>query len=383
VQAQAILDLRLARLTQLEVDTLQRDYADVVALLKKLSAILHSAKKLDGVIIDELSEIRQKYACRRRTPFSAQNAEIAITENDFKVSEECAVVLTNDGNLIRLSKKLLLKGAEGQEIEHKNLPAQVVETTSDGRIQLLTDLGSIYTISAELIRESKVRDAGNTVNSVLAGLERGEKILRILAPGEGRLLTVTRAGLVKFTDRAELSTRKGKMLACGLREGDRLMLAEPDDAGLSTLLLVTRKGMSIRFNKSEISQQGRSGKGVGGISLQRGDEIILAAQINGEGSVVAFTDQGFAKQTRIGEYEVQGRNGKGLKAWQWMKNGANGSLLAGAFYIKRPAAFLLVTKSGQQALLTSSEIPADARYGKGAQLVPVMLGDVISQVEIQ
>lgn len=381
VQAQAILDLRLARLTQLEVDTLQKEYAQVVALLAELNEILASPGKLDGVIIGEMQEIRSKFNIKRRTPLSADSADIVIDEDHFKVVEECSVIYTKGGNLKRMSKKSLGKGADAGEIEYKNQPQQVIETNTDAKLQLFTNRGNLYTIDVAAIKEAKWKDAGNTINSLLAGMEKGETVLTVLSPGPGRLLTVTRSGLVKLTDREEFNTRKSKILACGLKEGDELLLIEPEDMGRPSLFLVTEKGMSIRFSKEEISLQGRNAKGVGGIKLAAGDQLVLASQVSDEGRVYVFTEQGFGKETDIGEYEIQGRNGKGLKTFFWAKSGANGTRLISAFYVNPPAAFRLRTRTGQTYEVVSADIPADARYGKGSQLVPAMLGDTVEAVE--
>ena len=158
------------------------------------------------------------------------------------------------------------------------------------------------------------------------------------------------------------------------------MLAEADIPSLPNLLLITKAGMSICFSKEEISLQGKTGKGVGGIKLAADDSIIFAAQTDGQGNLAIFSELGFAKQSKLSEYEVQGRNGKGLKTFQWAKGGANGSYLVAAVLLTKPAAFEVITNSGQVYPLTSAELPLEERYSKGAQLVPAMLGDFVAEV---
>ena len=380
IQAQAILDLRLSRLTQLEVITLREEYEKTVALLNELRAILASQDRLDGVIIEELSAISSKYAVKRRTPLSSESGTITIDEEHFKVVEECAVIYTRGGNLKRMNKKLLARGAEGGEATDRNLPAQIIETNTEAKLWLFTNRANLYSLDVESIKEAKYKDAGSTINSLLAGIEKGEKIISVSSPMQGRLLTVSKSGMVKYTDFTELESRKQKIIACGLKPKDELLLAEADNAALPNLLLVTKSGMSICFSKEEISLQGKTGKGVGGIKLAADDSIIFAAQTDGQGNLAIFSELGFAKQSKLSEYEVQGRNGKGLKTFQWAKGSANGSYLVAAVLLTKPSAFEVVPNSGQIYPLTSAELPLEERYSKGVQLVPAMLGDFVAEV---
>ena len=380
IQAQAILDLRLARLTQLEVITLREEYEKTVALLNELRAILASQDRLDGVIIQELSAISSKYAVKRRTPLSSESGTITIDEEHFKVVEECAVIYTKGGNLKRMNRKVLARGAEGGEATDRNLPAQIIETNTEAKLWLFTNHANLYSLDVESIKEAKYKDVGSTINSLLAGIEKGEKIISLSSPAQGRLLTVSRSGMVKYTDFAELESRKQKIIACGLKPKDELLLAEADIPALPNLLLITKAGMSICFSKEEISLQGKTGKGVGGIKLAADDSIIFAAQTDGQGNLAIFSELGFAKQSKLSEYEVQGRNGKGLKTFQWAKGGANGSYLVAAVLLTKPSAFEVVTNSGQIYPLTSAELPLEERYSKGVQLVPAMLGDFVAEV---
>lgn len=140
--------------------------------------------------------------------------------------------------------------------------------------------------------------------------------------------------------------------------------------------------MSIRFPISEISVQGKTGKGIGGIKLHPGDEVIYAAQTGEEGYVAVFSDSGFVKQTRLAEYDVQGRNGKGLKTFLWAKGSANGTELTAAYYITKPERFLLRTESGVHKIISSGDILTDSRYSKGNVMIMAVLGDKLNTVEL-
>jgi len=383
-QAQAILDMRLAKLTRLEIDALMREYAELVEFIMKIRAILASPALLDGEIVKDLKRVKKHYSVPRRTKISRESAEIVIDQEEFRVKEECAVIYTNGGNIKRMTMKALARGAEGADIEEKNRPKKVLQTDTDSRIQFFTESGNLYTAPVSAVREAKYKDAGNTIHAVLAGVEKGEKILDVMLPTEkGRLLTVSEQGMVRLCDMAELAVKKSKVVYAGLKEKDRILLAEPDDADRKYILLVTRMGMSIRFPKEEISVQGRTAKGVGGINLAKGDEVIFAAQTAEEGNVFTFSNAGFAKQTPVSEYEIQGRNGKGLKTFFWMKNAANGNKLAAAYFSENPAAFRMVTRAGSVKEMVSADIPTEARYSRGEQLVPAMLGDELTDVSVK
>ncbi|MGI6664120.1 MAG: DNA gyrase/topoisomerase IV subunit A [Christensenellaceae bacterium] len=383
VQAQAILDLRLARLTKLEVITIEQEYAEVTALLKEINAILRSKKKLDELFISELEEISKKYGHKRRTPLSSENSEIIIDEEHFKPVKECVIILTRNGNLKRLSKRAFARGIESGEPEYKNRPAKVIETTNADTLWLFTTKGNLYTLAAEEIKEGRYKDAGSPLNTILAGLEKGEAVCSLLLPEkEGQLLVVTKEGKVKLTDLTAFQTKRGKILASGLAESDSIIYAAPTDHSKPNLLLVTKGGMSIVFSKDEISVQGRSAKGIGGIGLAKDDVVLCAAEMHGEGSIVVFSNEGFAKQTKASEYEPQGRNGRGAKCFAFAKNGSNGDHIAGAFFIEAPVNFEASSDLEHVYTLTSAMIPMEARNHGGIQVIPIMHGESITHLTI-
>lgn len=378
VQAQAILDLRLSRLTHLEILTLKKEYEEIVALLNYLIAIFESPEKLDDLIVDELKHIKSKHNVKRRTELRGESAAIEIIEEDFKAAEPCAVVLTKSGNLKRVPHKIFMR-AEG-DVEEKNLPAKVLEATTADRIRMFTDFGNLLTLSVSSVKECKYRDPGIPLSAIVAGMAQDEKIIGMYLPTQGELLTVSSQGFVKRTLMEEFDTKKTKIAACGIKEGDKLVLAMPYKPG-ELLLMITKKGMSLCLNPEEINPQGRTAKGVGGIRLAPGDRVIYATQFEGDGNVVVFSDNGYAKQSAIVEYELQGRNGKGLKTLNWLKNSVNGSTLVAAFYTKSECSFELTTNCG--CTFEAKNIPNEPRYSKGEQVANISQGDYISLVTLK
>ena len=383
VQAQAILDMRLAKLTQLEIDDLMREYQEVLDLLAYLNDILSSREKLDGVIIDEIKKIKSSYSCKRRTEISSGSANVVIDLQEFKAVEDCVVIRTKAGNFKRMTPKAYTLGVQSGEPEERNKPQNIIETTTADKLMLFTSKGNLHMLSVESIREAKYKDSGSPLNSLLAGIEKGEKIIYLTNKLESDLLTISSGGLLKYTDASEFDTKKRSIAACGLRDKDTLFYAMPDDPSKPNLLLITKNGYSILVDKTEISKQGRTGTGVGGIRLGIGDRIIYAEQVDENPSTVfIFTDAGYAKKTPLREYELQGRNGKGQKTCLWSKDGLNGSSVVSAFCVNEPAAFLAETSNGEFATVASSDISAEPRYSNGMPVVFPDKGEVLKNVEL-
>ena len=381
VQAQAILDLRLARLTKLEVITLEQEYDEVTKELQEINAILNSEEKLIDLIIKEMTRIAAKHGVARRTPISSETGEVTIDEEHFKVVEECAVILTRGGQLKRMSKKALTRGAESGEPEFKNQPLKILETNSDAKLWAFTNLGNLYAFPVEDIREARYKDAGSAINTVLPGVVKGEKILHLCLPDEkGQYLFITTGGKVKLVDGAELAAKKARIAACGLAEGDTLLALEKEDPKKPNLLLITANGMSICFEKSSIPQQGRTAKGVGGITLSKGDTLRFAFQIDDKGSIICFSDEGYVKQSHMDAFALQGRNGRGSKCFAWQKNHANGTEVIAAFYIQSAAAFEARSDLDLPYHVSSSQIPYEDRTSSGIKLIPNMSGELLESI---
>ncbi|MEA4852801.1 MAG: DNA topoisomerase (ATP-hydrolyzing) [Christensenella sp.] len=379
IQAQAILDMRLARLTNLEVELLENEYKEVVALIKYLRSILGSEAKLLEVICEELTAVRDKYADKRRTRIvGEEHAQIDVDESEFMVATECTVVLTRGGNLKRMSQKALQKGTETGELEEKLQPVLLVPTDTASKVYLFTNYGNMVMMPVTAIPEARMKDAGKSLNALTTGIDTGEEILNIITKTdfERKLMYfVTAGGLVKATKMEEFDVKKSKIMACGLKDGDRLIYAKPDDEQCDSMLFVSSDGMSIHIKKEEVSVMGRSGKGVGAMKLGKNAQIVLAEQTkNGqEGNVLLMTNKGYAKMTPIAEFEQQGRNGKGLKAY--LLNEAVGRTIAGGLLIDGITKVTVLQKSGDIHKLTTDNVPLDARNTKGEQVVLALMGN--------
>ena len=376
IQAQAILDMRLARLTQLEIDELRKEYAFILQTIARLEAILASEAKLMGVIVHELTEIREKYADKRRTRILETSAEIEIDENEFKQIEECVVLLTQNEFFKRLNQKSYQKsalpGAEGDIVQ------SIVPSTTDRRVQIFTSTGNLYTLPATDIPECKLKDKGKPLSAILAGVDKNERIAGVFSVSDynsgAELFFVTRSGMIKRSRLSDYDVRNKKIVACGLSAGDEILsvtlMCEERD-----WLVVTKDGMAVRFNSSEVSCMGRSAKGVKAVALDKGDAIVMASPVGEQDDVAIFTDLGYAKLTKAYQFDAQKRGGKGVKAVTFSK--ITGTYIAAAFIISEPCGIIATLKSGQNVELSSEQLERAPRTGKGSSAVMAVLGDVV------
>ncbi len=372
IQAQAILDLRLQRLTNLEILSIEKEYKQIKALIKELKAILASPQKLRQVIEKELAEIRETYGIPRRTQLLEEGEVVELAPEDEKAVEEVLIALLPEGKLRRLPRR----GYSAEQLTAES-PLQLIETFTDKRLRFFTNLGACCSLAVEDIPESKQTARPSNLNALIA-FEKEESVVACLEEGAcaSKLYFYTRQGNVKCTDGAEYHTKTRRLAAISLREGDALIGVEPEKE--SAILLLTRQGMSIRFERESVPEMGRVSGGVKCIKLEKGDEVVFAGQVGDEGEILTLSDRGYAKRSFIFDHELQGRNGKGLKAFDFKKNGSNGTAIAAALYVREPYAFVVEQKHGATTEVSTEDVPIDSRAGKGMLLVMALLDDVVT-----
>ncbi|MGI6239226.1 MAG: DNA gyrase/topoisomerase IV subunit A [Christensenellales bacterium] len=371
IQAQAILDMRLQRLTNLEILSLRKEYAQIERLIADLEAILKSEKRLMRVIKSELTEIREKFADERRTQIVPSFKTIAI-EEEAPVADEAAVVFTRTGFIKRMPPRALGKAEQAEDA------IQTIYALTDEKILFFTNLGNCYSVTISQIPECRPRDRGLAPGGLLAGLEKDEAIVTVLQAGDyaGDLLFVTRGGLVKRTPKKEYDVRKTKIIAARLKEGDQIIaVLEPGDC--AGILLLTEAGMAIHFAMSEVSTMGRNAAGVKGIALAPEDGVVAAFAHDGEGEIVMASELGYLKRCIIIDFDRQARSGKGLKAFHFTKDGAKGTRIADAMMVTDPYAFDICQKSGAATRLNTEEVEIQSRSGSGKPYVVVVMDDTV------
>ena len=320
-QAQAILDMRLGRLTGLERERLMEEYAELQQTIERLSAILADEKLLMEVIRTEITEIRNKYGDDRRTELTTIEGEIDV--EDLIQEEDMVVTLTHAGYIKRIAKSTYRaqnrggKGVTGMTTRDEDFAVMMRVVNTHDEMMFFTNKGRAYSLKCYQIPEAG-RQARGTALVNLLQIASDEKVTTMIRmprdPAGYNLVMATRGGMIKKTATEEFANlRKNGLIAIILREDDDLVGVELTQ-GEDDLILGTRKGMCIRFNESHIRAMGRSSMGVKSIRLDEGDEVIDMAPIEEGAHVLAITQNGYGKRTEADEYREQGRAGKGIRA---------------------------------------------------------------------
>ena len=379
IQAQAILDMRLQRLTNLEVLALRKEYEELTKLIGRLKGILASEKKLLAVIKKELQEIRQKFADPRRTELVDSFEEIVI-EEEKPAADEAVVFATQAGFIRRMAPKAFDKALSSGDFTDP--PKTILRTMTDRKLMFFTDMGNCYLLNVGQVAESaKPKDRGLALGGLLAGLENDEKLVALLDAGDwsGELLLATEKGLIKRSTLADYNVRKSRFAAINLKNGDRLLTVQRPE-GFDSVLMLTRKGMAIHFAVEEVSLIGRTAAGVKAMTLAEDDSAAFLFLHNSEGEIIMISDLGYMKRCLLIDFDRQARGGKGVRAFTFTKNGQNGTIVAGALTVKEPYTFRIIQKNGTVTPYYSDNIPIEPRTGKGEPYVVVVLDDVVTEL---
>jgi DNA gyrase subunit A len=386
VQAQAILDMRLARLTALEVEKLQEELREVRKLIKELKAILNSHRKLMEVIKGELLEIKKKYADERRTEIIEAEAVKEFNPEDFIVVEDTVVVATRMGYVKRMQPNAYLRGNRATQPDGVNGEDFVLFTrqgTTALRAFFFSDAGSLYQLSVSELPDARWRDRGVHLSSLINGYGKNEKLVCMMLgeklPESGQMIFFTEGGMAKRTEIAEYETRNRKIAACGLKAGDRIVAAElcTDE---TQCVLVTRGALGISFKVSEVETMGRATKGVRAIALNPGDQVAAAFLAKTDSELFLLTDRGYGKRVLALAMPIQARAGKGGKVFSFAKNSSNGSGVAAAFRVEEPFDIVITQKSGLDTPVNTADIALEGLSTGGKLITLVMLDDEIMKV---
>ena len=370
-QAQAILDLRLQRLTNLERLAIEKEYKEVKRQIKEYKAILASKEKLRDVIRAEMLAIKEKYSVPRRTKLIAGEQEIVVAREDMIVVDDAVVALLEGGKIRRMPKR----NFSVEQIAAEK-PRFITETQTDKKLYMFTDMGNCLMLAVDEIPETRVNAKSINLNS-LVQLEKDERIIACFDSVSGdKLLFYTRRGNVKLTPGAEYDIRAKRTSAISLKDGDGIVAVEKV-SGENSIIMISKGGMSIRFETETVPEMGKSAGGVKCMKLDSDDEVMFAAQIGDEGEILTISDRGYAKRSLALDYEIQGRNGKGLKTFDFKKNGSNGTAVAAAFYVKEPYDIIITQFHGTETRINTESVLIDQRAGKGMLTVMALLDDIV------
>ena len=388
VQAQAILDMRLQRLTNLEIEALRKEYADVLKLIARLEGILKSGKKLNEVIRKEMEAIAEAYADPRRTTLEKPEDAPVELPNNTPVPEDAAIIFTEGGYLKRVLPAFLKRNPLPSPEENLQDSARfLLQTTTAETLYIFTDLGNCYPVNVGKLPECKPKDRGQLLSGVLMGIEEAEKPLLMVACDPAKLkdqpdfLFLTKNGMIKRTAAADYDVRSRKYPALSLKKGDVLMDVRPV-SGEGDLLLLTSGGMSIRFPLSTVPVQGRTASGVKAMGLESDDAVCWCVQLEEGDELVLFSERGWAKRILQSDFETQNRAGKGVRCFYFNRNGSNGRTLAGIVRIPKDAAcdLLIFQVRSPMSKLPASEILLQSRAGKGMPYAMAILDDIVTDV---
>ena len=378
-QAQAILDMRLQRLTGLERDKLEAEYAELQKQIAYYRSVLADEKLVFGIIRDEISEIRRKYADERRTEITAMDGEIDML--DLIDEEDMVVTLTHCGYVKRLPKDTYRaqrrggKGIVGATTREEDFVDQMYVTSTHDPLMFFTNRGRVYQLNCYEIPEAGRTARGTAIINLLQ-LDPGEKVSAMLpVPAEKvsghYLVMATKNGVIKRTELSEFTNlRKSGLIAMVLREDDELIGVALTD-GSSEVLLGTHGGMAIRFPESDMRPMGRNAMGVKSIELDDGDSVVAMSIVEEGALVLSITELGYGKRTELDEYRVQSRGGKGIKA---MNLTAKVGQLAGQLLVHDDEDILLITDDGTIIRMPVADISVLGRNTQGVRLMRVEEG---------
>ena len=369
VQAQAILDMRLQRLTGLERDKIEAEYQELLKKIERLRAILADEKLLLNVIKKEILEIKEKYADERRTEI--RHAEGEIDMRDLISDEEITITLTHFGYIKRLpsdtykSQKRGGRGVAALTTREEDFIKELVTTTTHSRLLFFTNRGRVFRLDAFEIPEGKRQSKGTAIVNLLQ-LAPNEKIAIDAKDEDKYLLLATKKGIVKKTKREEFKNiNKSGLIAIGLRADDELIDVKLTD-GNKDVLLVTKDGMSIRFDENDIRHMGRTAMGVKGITLSDDDEVV-SMNLSDEGTdLLVVSENGLGKRTDITEYRSQIRAGKGIKTYN---NSEKTGKIVGAEMVNEDDEIMIINSDGVLIRLRVSDISIFGRVTSGVKLM--------------
>lgn len=382
-QSQAILDMRLRRLTGLERDKIQSEYDDLVALIADLADILAKPERVIAIIKEELDEVKRKFGDQRRTELMVGEV-LSLEDEDLIEESNVLITLSNKGYIKRLdqdeftAQKRGGRGVQGTGVKDDDFVRELVSTSTHDRLLFFTNKGRVYRLKGYEIPEYGRTAKGLPIVNLLK-LDDGESIQTIINVAQDRsedayLFFTTRSGLVKRTSVAEFANiRQNGLKALNLKDEDELINVFLTD-GNTDVIIGTKFGYSVRFNESVVRNMGRSATGVRGVNLRPGDQVVGASVITDQDEVLIITEKGYGKRTRADEYPTKGRGGKGIKTANVAdKNGP----LAGLMTVKGDEDLMIITNTG---VMIRTSVANISQTGRSTMGVKVMRLDQDAQI---
>lgn len=388
IQAKAILDMRLERLTGLERDKIIEERRALLKEIEYLRAVLGSEKMILGIVKKELEDVKKKYADPRRTRILAKAEE--ISEEELIIEQEVSVILTGMGYIKRMPLNIYRSqrrgglGATAMQTRDEDWVEKVVSTTTRESLLLFTSHGKAYWLKVFEIPEAGKQAKGHLMSRLIA-LDKGERVTALIpVPAKpetaGDLFFVTKQGMCKRTPFSEyLTQRKTGLRAINLRTGDSLILARLAQDG-DEVLIGTSFGKALRMKVDDVRTMGRTATGVIGIRLAKGDYVVGADPVTPDAKVLLVSEYGYGKITKVGGFPLQGRGGKGVIALKVSEK--SGPLAIMRLVSPQDEEALLITAEGVAIRIDLSEIKVARRATLGVRLMKIEPNDRLSACSI-
>ena len=375
-QAQAILDMRLVRLTGLERDKIEEEYQKLVALIADLKDILAHEERVDEIIYNELLEIQTKFGDKRRTELQVGDV-LSIEDEDLIEEEDVIVTLTNSGYIKRVATGEFKaqnrggRGVQGMNVHDEDFVDQMISTSTHDTLLFFTNKGKVYRMKGYEVPEYGRQAKGIPVVNLL-NFEGNEKIQTVInvrgEAGESNdyLFFVTRLGVVKRTAVKEFANiRTNGLKALTLHDDDEVLSVQITD-GTQNIIIATHNGYSVSFTENDVRVMGRSAAGVRGIRLREGDLVVGSDVLEKDHNVLIITEKGYGKQTPVSEYPIKGRGGKGIKTANITeKNGP----LAGMTIVSGQEDIMVTTTQGVMIRFNVDSVSQTGRATLGVRLI--------------
>src|SRR5213593_2472811 len=384
IQAKAILETRLQRLTQLERHKVVEEHEQTLGLIEELKGILASDTKLMGIIRKELLELKEEYGDARRTEILTETAELTI--EDLLADEEMIVTITRSGYIKRThvesyrSQRRGGKGVTGMETKEEDIVEDLFIASTHSYLLFFTNRGKVHWLKVHEIPEGGRQAKGKAMVNLLS-LGEGERVATCVPVRDfesgGYILFATKRGKVKKTELSAFShPKRGGIQAITLEDGDEVMAARRTD-GQREVLLSTKEGMLIRFAEDEVRPIGRVAAGVRGIDLEEGDQVIAAEVVQEGVSILTVTARGYGKRTPLDEYRLTGRARKGIIDIK--TEGRNGPVV-GMLQVRAGNDILVVTTKGKIIRVPAAEVTSQGRNTMGVRIIELDPDDQVGSI---
>ncbi len=375
VQAQAILDMRLQRLTALERDKINEEYLETIKLMEKLRHILENERLVLEIIIEELKALKEKFGDARRTELIEKTEEIRL--EDLIVEEQMVVTVSNTGYIKRNAISLYRtqgrggKGVTGMTTKEEDFVETLFVASTHDYVLIFTNRGKVYWLKVYEIPEAGRAARGKAIVN-LVKLSPGESTSAILPVSgfeEGNYVVMaTQKGVVKKTDLSAYShPRADGIIATVIDPGDSLIDAKLTD-GSKEIFLGTKKGLAIRFNEQDVRPMGRVSRGVRGMSLEDDDEVVGMEVLSGDATILTITEHGYGKRTQSSEYRIQGRRGKGIIT---IKTSERNGAVVGMKQVTNEDNLMIITSTGKIIRIAVAKISVIGRNTQGVRLINI------------